>query len=139
MKRWHYFIIFIIGLLVRIGVGLLQNSPGFMDAEYYFMGGRNLAQGHGFIEYILWNYLDNPSGIPHPSHGYWMPLASILAAFGLIVAQSEQFAAAQFVFILIGSLLPPLTAYLCFLLTKDRASRYWLEVWLFSPDFICPL
>lgn len=107
---------------MRIGVGLLQDSPGYMDAEYYFIGGSNLAQGNGFIENILWNYLEDPIGIPHPSHGYWMPLASILAAFGLIVAQSEQFAAAQFVFILIGSLLPPLTTYLCFQLTKDLAS-----------------
>jgi len=122
MKRWHYFIIFIIGLIVRIGVGMLQKSPGFMDAEYYFIGGRNLVQGHGFFEHILWNYLDDPRGIPHPSHGYWMPLASILAAFGMILAQSQRFAAAQSVFILIGSLLPPLTAYLCYLLTNNRAS-----------------
>ena len=122
MKRWHYLIIFIIGLLVRIGVGLLQDSPGFMDAEYYFSGGRNIIQGHGFTEYILWNYLDDPGGIPHPSHGYWMPLVSILTAFGMIVSQSQHFAKAQFVFILIASLLPPLTTYLCFLLTNNRAS-----------------
>ena len=122
MKRKHFFIIFAIGLLVRIGVGFLQKSPGFMDAEYYFIGGRNLAQGHGFTEYILWNYLDDPEGIPHPSHGYWMPLTSILAAIGMFVAQSQQFSAAQFVFILISSLLPPLTAHLCFLLTSNRLS-----------------
>jgi len=122
MKRWHYLIIFIIGLLVRIGVGLLQDSPGFMDAEYYFSGGRNLIQGHGFTEYILWNYLDDPGGIPHPSHGYWMPLVSILTAFGMVVSQSQHFATVQFVFILIASLFPPLTTYLCFLLTNNRAS-----------------
>ncbi len=122
MKHWHYLIIFIIGLLVRIVVGLLQDSPGFMDAEYYFSGGRNLVQGHGFTETILWNYLDDPGGIPHPSHGYWMPLVSIMTAFGMVVSQSQHFATVQFVFILIASLLPPLTTYLCFLLTNNRAS-----------------
>ncbi|MFC1997035.1 hypothetical protein ACFLXI_05440 [Chloroflexota bacterium] len=124
MKRWHYFIIFVIGLLVRLGVGLLQKSPGFMDAEYYFLGGINLVEGNGFFEYILWNFLDDPGGIPHPSHGYWMPMASILAAFGMFVTQSQRFEAAQFVFILVGSLLPPLTAYLCFLLTNNRPSAF---------------
>ena len=122
MKRRHYFFIFLIGLFVRIGVGLLQNSPGYMDAEYYFIGGRNLAQGHGFSEFVIWNYLDDPSGIPHSSHGYWMPLASILAATGMFFARSEQFIVSQFVFIMISSMLPPLTAYLCFLLTKDYDS-----------------
>jgi hypothetical protein len=122
MKRPQYLTIFIVGLLVRILVGLMQNSPGFMDAEYYFIGGLNLVQGNGFSENILWHYLDDPSGLPHPSHGYWMPLASILAAFSMFLAQSYTFRAAQLVFILISSLLPPLTAYLCFLLTQDRAS-----------------
>jgi hypothetical protein len=122
MKRRHYFFIFLIGLLFRIGVGLLQNTPGYMDAEYYFIGGRNLAQGNGFSEFVIWNYLDDPSEIPHPSHGYWMPLASILAAIGMILTQSQQFAASQIIFILISSMLPPLTAYLCVKLTKDHAS-----------------
>jgi hypothetical protein len=40
----------------------------------------------------------------------------------MILTQSEQFAASQIVFILISSILPPLTAYLCFLLTKDDSS-----------------
>jgi hypothetical protein len=120
MKHWHYSLIFLIGLLVRIGVGAFQKNPGFMDAEYYFIGGRNLAQGAGFSENIIWNFLDNPEGLPHPSHGYWMPFASIVAALGLVAAQSQQFIAAQYLFILIASFFPPLTAYLCFLLTRER-------------------
>ena len=91
MKPRHYFFIFLIGLIVRIGVGLLQNNPGYMDADYYFIGGRNLAEGNGFSEFVIWNYLDNPSKIPHPSDGYWMPFASILAAIGMILTQSQQY------------------------------------------------
>ena len=44
-----------------------------MDAEYYYAGGIRLAEGDGFTENFLWNYLDNPVGLPHPAFTYWMP------------------------------------------------------------------
>jgi hypothetical protein len=138
MKRWHYFIIFVIGLLVRIFVAALQESPGFMDAEYYFIGGQQLAQGNGFSEQILWNYLDDPTGIPHPSHGYWMPLTSILASIGMIIANNQSFAATQIIFILIGSLLPLLAAYLCFQLTKNCKSAFLAGGLAILPAFYLP-
>ena len=138
MKHRTYFIIFIIGLLVRVAVALLQKSPGFMDAEYYFIGGRHLAQGDGFTEYILWNYLDDPTGIPHPSHGYWMPLTSILASIGMVIAQNQSFAVAQTVFILIGSFFPPLTAYLCYQLTQNRGSAILAGGLAILPAFYLP-
>ena len=138
MKRQYYFIIFIIGLLIRIFVVWLQNSPSFMDAEYYFIGGRQLAQGGGFSENILWHYLDDPTGIPHPSHGYWMPLTSILASVGMAITRNQSFAAAQIVFVLIGSLLPPLTAYLCFQLTKKRRSAILAGGLAILPAFYLP-
>ena len=80
--------LFIIGFIVTAAVGLFQTVPGYMDADYYFMGGLRLAQGHGFNEQILWNYLDAPRGLPHPAFAYWMPLASILAAVALALALS---------------------------------------------------
>jgi hypothetical protein len=138
MKRKHYFLIFIMGLLIRIGVALLQHSPGFMDAEYYLIGGRHLAQGDGFWENILWNYLDDPTGIPHPSHGYWMPLTSILAAFGMVLFRNESFAATQIVFVLIGSLLPPLTAYLCYQMTRSQGSAFLAGGLAILPAFYLP-
>ncbi len=138
MKPRNYWIIFIIGLLIRILVASLQKSPGFMDAEYYFIGGQNLANGDGFMEQILWNYLDDPIGIPHPSHGYWMPLTSILASFGMIITQSQSFAAAQITFVLIGSLLPPLTAYLCIQLTQNQRSAILAGGLAILPAFYLP-
>lgn len=138
MKRRNYFIIFIIGLLVRIVVAALQQSPGFMDAEYYFIGGRHLAQGEGFTEQIIWNYLGDPSGIPQPSHSYWMPLTSILASIGMIVFQNQSFAAAQIIFVLIASLFPPLTAYLCYQLTQSRRSALLAGGLAILPAFYMP-
>ena len=44
MKRRDYFMIFLIGLLTRIFVASLQDSPGFMDAEYYFISAQQLVK-----------------------------------------------------------------------------------------------
>ncbi len=43
-----------------------------------------VSPGYGFSEMVLWNFLDDPEGLPHPSHGYWMPLVSILSAAGMV-------------------------------------------------------
>ncbi|MGH2536707.1 MAG: hypothetical protein ACRDHL_04875, partial [Candidatus Promineifilaceae bacterium] len=77
-----------LALLGVIGLGLQAawtaaiQAPTYMDAYYYAINGRQLAEGHGFSEPIIWQYLDAPAGLPAPSHTYWMPLASILAAAG---------------------------------------------------------
>jgi len=77
-----------------------------MDADYYYAGGIQLANGDGFTEPYLWNYLDDPTGLPHASHLYWMPLASILAAAGMAVSASTGFWAARIPTILLAGLIP---------------------------------
>ncbi|MEW5869526.1 MAG: hypothetical protein AB1894_09640 [Chloroflexota bacterium] len=121
MTRRSYLILALLGLGISLLVAAFQSTPGYMDAEYYFAGGLRLAQGHGFSEMLLWNYLDDPAGLPHPSHAYWMPLTSILAAAGMIVAGSNSFAAARLGFILAAMSIPPLTAFLAYLLTQRRS------------------
>jgi len=81
-----------------------------MDADYYFAGGIQLAKGYGFTEPYLWNYLDDPVGLPHPSHLYWMPLASILAAAGMAVSGSTEFWAGRMPTILLAGLIPVISA-----------------------------
>ncbi len=71
------------GLLLVALAGLLQRAPGYMDAEYYYATAQGLAEGKGFWQPFAWNYLDQPEGLPQPSHTYWMPLVSLLAAGGL--------------------------------------------------------
>jgi hypothetical protein len=120
MPRTSLLILYLLGLSVAVGVAFLQNSPGYMDADYYMAGGLRLVQGHGFSEIILWNYLDDPQGLPHPSHSYWMPLASILAAFGMWLTGQHDFFSARIPFILLAGLVPPLTAVLAYQLTQRR-------------------
>lgn len=122
MKRTTLFL-FAAGLLVSATLAAYQPAPGYMDADYYFLGGLQLARGGGFTEHVLWNYLDSPDGLPHPSHAYWMPAASVIAAAGLSLSQSADFARAQWGFILIAALVPPLTARLACALSGGAPAR----------------
>ncbi|HEX5838729.1 MAG TPA: hypothetical protein VFY26_12930, partial [Anaerolineales bacterium] len=114
MNWRHYLILFIIGLLVPFGISRFQSLPGYMDADYYFVGGVQLAEGQGFSEPYLWNYLDDPQGLPHPSHTYWMPLASIVSASGMWISGQSSYAAGRAAFILLSALVPLVTAALAF-------------------------
>ena len=99
-------------------------TPGYLDADYYYYGGSRLAQGYGFSEEILWNYLDGASSLPHPSHGYWGPLASMVAAAGMAVF-GVGFRAAQLGFVLIAGLIGPSVAWFATGMGVDRRGA-WL-------------
>jgi len=119
MNWRHYAILFLIGLTVPFAVSRFQSLPGYMDADYYYAGGLQLANGQGFSEPYLWNYLDDPAGLPHPSHTYWMPLASIVSAFGMWIAGQSTYAAGRFPFILLSACVPLLTAALAFRISRQ--------------------
>jgi hypothetical protein len=110
-----------LGLAVVLVVAAFEASPGYMDADYYYAGGLQLASGNGFSEPYLWNYLDNPVGLPHPSHAYWMPLASILSAIIPTLFGTSSWFATRLPFYLITATLPPLTASLAYSITSRRS------------------
>ncbi len=108
-KRWYAFFI-AAGLLVVVGVGLLEPAPGYMDADYYYAGAFRLAGGEGFTQPFLWNYLDDVRGLPAPSHTFWMPLVSVLSAAGY--ALFHTFTGARAALWLLAGAVPALTVYL---------------------------
>ena len=120
MSWRHYAILFAIGLLVPFTISRFQYLPGYMDADYYFAGGAELAKGNGFTEPYLWNYLNDPQGLPHPSHTYWMPLASIVSAVGMWITGQVTYASGRFPFILLSACVPLLTATLAFDISRNR-------------------
>ncbi len=127
-----------LGLVIAMLVAAFQNTPGYMDADYYYAGGRQLATGHGFTEMVLWNYLDNPSGLPHPSNAYWMPLASLLAAAGAMLFGPNSWSAARIGFVAIAASLPPLTAALAWSLTSRRDLAITSGLLAVFPAFYLP-
>ena len=121
MSRRIYLVLFMLGMVMALGTASLQDLPGYLDSDYYFVGGLQLVEGKGFSEPFLWNYLDNPAGLPHPSHTYWYPLSSILAAVSMFLTGQHTYVAARLIFILIAACIPPLTAALAFDVTGNRA------------------
>jgi hypothetical protein len=120
MTRRDLLLLFLLGLAVPLVIAQFQSLPGYMDADYYFGGGIQLARGDGFNEPYLWNYLADPQGLPTPSHAYWMPLASLVAAAGMWLTGQTTFTSARIGFILLAALVPPLTSLLAFRLTSSR-------------------
>ena len=70
--------------------------PTYTDAFHHFNLATHIASGEGFIDHYLWNYLDPPAELPAPSHRYWMPLKSMIAALGMrVFGAPGNYAAAQ--------------------------------------------
>jgi len=116
----HYTVLALLGFAVPYLIAQYETLPGYMDADYYFAGGIQLATGKGFNEPFIWNYLSDPHGLPTPSHAYWMPLASIVSAVGMWLASQTTYAAGRFPFILLSACVPFLTATLAFDLSQKR-------------------
>lgn len=120
--NWRsYLLLASLGLGFAVLVAAFQSAPGYMDADYYYAGGIQLVTGHGFTEPYIWNFLDDPTGLPHPSHGYWMPLASLLTAAGASLFGPGSWFAARIGFLAIAASIPPLTAALAWSFSSHRA------------------
>ena len=115
-----YLILFLSGLILPIIIAQFQPIPGYLDSDYYFAGGIQLVNGKGFTEPYLWNYLDGTTSLPHPSHTYWMPLASIISALGMWVTGQTTYASARLPFIILAALVVPVTAALAYSFSKKR-------------------
>jgi hypothetical protein len=109
-----------VALVVGLVLMALQPVPGYMDADYYYAGGLQLASGHGFTDAFLWNYLDQPTGLPHPSNSYWYPLAALLAAAGMGITGRSDFVSARLFFLLMMVLAPVAVSALAWRMTGRR-------------------
>lgn len=148
-QRPAYWLFYLAGTVVAVITTFFQHSPGYMDAAYYTVTGAQIAQGKGMVEPFLWNYLDNPTGLPHAAFTYWMPFPALLASLGFFLSQSSSFLFARIPFILLTGLVPVLTAKLAFEMTgkKDISNiAGWMAVfpifyvpYLAIPDSFLPL
>lgn len=126
-RRTDWLWLALIGLLFQAVWAVQMPTPTYMDAYYYTTNGQRLAAGDGFTELVIWQYLDDPAGLPTPSHSYWMPLTSILAAVGYSLG--DGFWAAQLPFWLLAGLLP-LLAYGISLQFFSERRQVWTAVLL---------
>lgn len=135
--RSDLLILLALALAVRFVAALPQQQPNYMDAAYYYVNGVNLAQGRGFVEDFIWNYLDAPGPPPRPGHLYWMPLTSVLAWLGMAVA-GISYRAAQLPFIIVSALLAPISCYTAYLLTGRRGLSWLAGLFAIFSGFYFP-
>jgi 4-amino-4-deoxy-L-arabinose transferase-like glycosyltransferase len=82
--------------------------PPLDDPAFYVQTARNLAAGRGLVSDVLWSYQFPFAQVTHPSHEYWMPLATLLMA-PVMGALGDGQLVAQLPGTLCGALLVPLT------------------------------
>jgi 4-amino-4-deoxy-L-arabinose transferase-like glycosyltransferase len=83
--RRAYVMITSLALLWGAILAAAIRQPGYTDAYYYFNAGQRLAEGKGLTDPYLWTYINAPEALPVPSHTYWMPLESLVAAASMAV------------------------------------------------------
>jgi hypothetical protein len=130
MQKKIYLFLFLLEVAIVILASSFQKSSGYMDADYYYANAVNIATGKGFNEDFIWNYLDNPKGIPHPSFTYWMPLASVVSSLSLILTGDLRFPISRIPFLLLSGFVPILAAHITLRISGDRKSA-WMAA-LFS-------
>jgi hypothetical protein len=135
VKKIYYLIFYLIACLVLIGISRYQDVPGYMDAEYYYITGVKIADGTGLLEPFLWNYLDNPVGLPHPSHSYWMPMASFVMAAGSLITGTFCFGVARIGFILLAAFIAPLSALLAWNIGATKQGVFLVSGLAIFPGF----
>ena len=129
--------LFAIGMIVFGAASLAIRAPGYMDAEYYFATAGQLVQGRGFVEPFVWNYLSDPGALPAPSHTYWMPLASLVAAASMAIFGST-FRSAQLAGVLMAAAVPVLAARLTVSLGAEKRTAWIAGVLALLPGFFTP-
>jgi 4-amino-4-deoxy-L-arabinose transferase-like glycosyltransferase len=114
MKRWHDFLIadllFAAAFAVRLILASQMPFPPLDDPAFYLQTARNLAAGRGLVSDVIWSYQFLFPAVTHPSHEYWMPLATLLMAPWISLFHTTE--AAHLSGVICGALLAPLTYWL---------------------------
>lgn len=125
MKKSDYGLLFVVAVLFFSLLATLQREPGYMDAEYYFGQSIQLVQHHTLAEPFIWNYLNDPTGLPVPGFAFWLPATSFIAAGGLWIFGTTSFFAAKAFFILMAASIALMAAFFANLFLPERRAG-WL-------------
>lgn len=98
---------------IRVASMAVVSQPGYTDAYYYATVASRLAHGDGLTADFVWNYLEAPHflGLPVPSHRFWMPLATVVQAIGIVPLGGAlgDFRAGQLAIVFVAALIPVVT------------------------------
>ena len=147
MSKKQLLLIYFFSLAFFLIISLIQKTPGYMDASYYYLMGRQVASGNWLREPIIWNYLSNPTAIPNNSFTYWMPFPSILTAIGILIGGTGNYLYSRFAFIILAALIPIINILITMRFTKNKylvllsgffgiASGYYLQYMTITETFL---
>lgn len=123
MTKKNYFFLFLISLLTFSLNFLFQKTPGYMDSEYYFLGGKYLSQFQ-LVAPVIWNFLDDPTSLPHSLFTYWMPFPSILSMLSILLFGNFSFFTGRLFFWIIAAGIPPLSAFVGYSVFKNKFTAW---------------
>src|SRR5262245_1621 len=75
----------VISLIAKLVINAPRPGPNHGDVSFYYTVAKNLAEGRGFVIDYIWNFWNDPQGFPTPANVWWMPLASIVCAAGMVL------------------------------------------------------
>lgn len=103
-------------VVVRLATAAVVSQPGYTDSYYFVDVAARLAHGQGLTADFLWSPLEggrDPASLslPVPSHLFWVPLPTVLAAAGIVLFGGllDTFGAAQVPFLAVAALIPATT------------------------------
>jgi 4-amino-4-deoxy-L-arabinose transferase-like glycosyltransferase len=146
MRKRDLVLLYFVALIMLSITIFFQSDPGYMDSEFYYLGGRQIIQGSLEIP-VIWNYLDNPTSLPNPIFSYWMPFPSIVSALSMFIF-GPSFLGSRIINLILAAGLAPLTYWFSFKITANRftsimagsmaiLSGYYLK-FLTIPETILP-
>ncbi len=99
----------IAGLLLRVYLVAITQTPGTSDPAFYFTVAKSISEGRGLvIDYVAF-YFNGLVPISHYSNDYWLPLASILLSLPMFIFGKTVTSA--LVASIIAGFVPPLVGY----------------------------
>ena len=133
--RRLFWLILVLGFIVRLVAAALAPHPGIADPNHYYNLATNLAEGRGFVIDYIWQYHRLPADVTHPID-YWMPLPALPPALMLWLAPGSLFAA-LLPSVLIGTLLATLAYAAAWLADLDEPIRLLAMLGvIFLPEFV---
>lgn len=89
MRRWlapaGFLAVLGVGLAIRLVFASQAQHPGHGDLAFYYTVAENIVDGRGLTIDYIWNYMNNPEAITQPSHGFWMPLTSLIMSLSMFM------------------------------------------------------
>ncbi|MGH7270635.1 MAG: hypothetical protein ACREJ3_09410 [Polyangiaceae bacterium] len=127
-RLWPFAVLPALSWAISFAAARTIHTVATYDTAYYYVIARNVAQGRGLTDTVLWQFLGVPESVQRPAGGYWeigwpIILGTLMRLFG----HSQR--ASIFICSALSGLVPLATALVAYLAAK-RLDVAWLAGFL---------